>query len=236
MPEPVILIPGLMQDARVFGAQIAHLSRGRPVMVALPHPGATVEAMSAAVLAAAPAAFALAGLGLGGNVALDVVRRASDRVTRIALIATDPLSETPRASALREARLVTARAGRLPQAMRDEVPAMALADTPERAETQAILGDMAHAMGLDCYVAQSRAMQRRPDQQRVLRQSRIPMLFLIGADDAAMPPRRQDFAAGLAPFARLEVLSGAGQIPPLEAPAATSAALDRFLAGPLLLR
>ncbi|HEX9858679.1 MAG TPA: alpha/beta hydrolase, partial [Paracoccaceae bacterium] len=174
MSEPVVLIPGLMSDARLFLHQITHLARRRAVMVALPTPGVTVEEMSQAVLAAAPARFALAGLGLGGDVALDVIRRGLDRVTRVALISTDPLAETPQAAAAREARLVAARSGRLAQAMTDEIPAAALAAGPGRAGILAQVAEMALSLGADVFVTQSRALQRRPDQQKTLRRAMLP--------------------------------------------------------------
>ena len=121
MTEPVLLLPGLASDARVFFHQLVTLSLSRPVTV-LPLVGALVEDMSLAVLKAAPACFALAGQGLGGTVALEVVRRAPGRVTRMILISTDPSSETPQAAAAREARMIQARAGRLREAIQGEVP------------------------------------------------------------------------------------------------------------------
>ena len=75
MTEPVLLLPGLACDARIFFHQVVSLALIRPVTV-LPLEGALVEDMSLAVLRDAPARFALAGQGLGGTVALDVVRRA----------------------------------------------------------------------------------------------------------------------------------------------------------------
>ena len=50
MNEPLILIPGLMSDARLFGQQIIELTRDRAVTVALPHPGVTIEEISADIL------------------------------------------------------------------------------------------------------------------------------------------------------------------------------------------
>lgn len=236
MNEPVILIPGLMSDARLFMHQITHLSLGRPVMVALPMPGTTVEEMSQAVLNAAPAKFALVGLGLGGDVALDVVRRGMDRVTRIALMSTDPLAETPQSAAAREARMVAARSGRLVHAMAEEIPASALADTPRRAAVQKLITEMAINLGEGVFFAQSRALQRRPDQQKTMRRAMIPALIIAGAYDTVVPMRRQEFVAGLMPFAKLHVIENAGHLPPLEQPEAVTEALEAFLNGPMLLR
>ncbi len=134
MNDPLILVPGLMSDARLFGPQIVDLSRERAVMVVLPHPGATIEDMSANLLAAAPARFAIAGLGLGAHVALDVMRRDLARVTKVAFLSADPLGETPEAAAGREKRMILARTDRLAQAMAAELPANALAPSSNRDE------------------------------------------------------------------------------------------------------
>ena len=128
--EPLVLIPGLMADARLFLPQMVQLGVARTMLVCLPTRGETVEQMSEAMLPDLPEKFALLGHGLGGDVALDLIRRAPERVTRVALMATDPLAEAPQAAVARETRMVAARAGRLVEAMREEIPAAALADTP----------------------------------------------------------------------------------------------------------
>ena len=236
MNDPLILIPGLMCDARAFLPQIMTLSKGRTITIALPTPGATVEEMSARILASAPQTFVLVGQGLGGDVALDIVRRAADRVSRIVLLSTDPLAEAPPIAAARESRIIAARAGRLAEAMADEIPMASLADTPHKHDVFATLQAMALDLGSEVFVAQSRALQRRPDQQKTLRRALLPALILAGAEDRLVPLRRQELAAGLMPFAKLVVIAGAGHMAPLEQPQAVTDALESFLAGPLLLR
>lgn len=233
MNEPVILIPGLCCDARLFAHQILHLSLHRPVMLAQPK-GATVEEMSAALLTHAPPKFALIGMGLGGDVALDLLRRAMDRVTRIALLSTDPMTEAPAVAAAREARMVAARSGRLFQAVAGDYPAADMG--PRRAEIETTLRAMADHLGEGVYLAHSRAMQRRPDQQKTMRRANVPALIMGGMQDTLVPRRRHDFVAGLMPFATLHMQEGAGHLLPLEQPEAVTAALETFLRGPMLLR
>lgn len=236
MNDPLILIPGLMCDARGFLPQIVTLSKGRTITIALPTPGATVEEISARILTCAPPKFVLVGQGLGGDVALDILRRAADRVSRIVLLSTDPMAEAPTVAAAREARMIAARAGRLAQAMAEEIPMSSLADTPHRHDVFATLKAMALDLGPEVFVAQSRALQRRPDQQKTLRRALLPALILAGAEDRLVPLRRQELVAGLMPFAKLVVIAAAGHMAPLEQPQAVTDALEAFLAGPLLLR
>lgn len=236
MNDPLVLIPGLMADARMFLPQMVRLGADRAMMVVLPTTGETVEQMSEAILPALPPKFALLGHGLGGDIALDLIRRAPDRVTRVILLATDPLPEPPASAAAREARIVAARSGRLAQAMREEIPPAALADTEWRAEILALVQDMALGLGEGVFLRQSRALQRRPDQQKTMRRVKLPALVIAGQADTLVTMRRSDFTAGLMPFGKLQVIEGAGHLASLEQPEAVSEAIAGFLKGPVLLR
>lgn len=236
MNDPVIMIPGLMCDARLFWHQIVYLSRSRPVTVALPYPGNTIEEISEHILAAAPPRFALVGHGLGAHVAMDLMRRDIARVTRVAFLSGDPLGEAPQVAAAREKRMVQARTGRLVEAMRDELPIAAFAPGDTRDEVMDLAEDMAVGLGEDVFVAQSRAQQRRRDHQKTLRRAMMPALILAGEKDGLVPVRRQSFMAELMPSAQVQIIEGAGHLLPLEKPQSVSRELGLFLNGPLVLR
>lgn len=236
MNDPILFIPGILCDARIFLPQIVQLGADHPVQIAVPAQGETVEQMSERILATAPAKFALVGLGLGGDIALDILRRDMDRVTRVALISTDPLAETPAAAAAREARIVAAKSGRLKQAIVQEYPAESFAQSPWRDDIMALMQDMGLGLGEGVFMRQSRASQRRPDQQKTLRRAMLPALVIAGESDPITPVRRQDFTSALLPYGKLVVVPDAGHLPTLEQPEAVTAALQEFLAGPLMLR
>lgn len=236
MDEPLVLIPGLMADARVFMPQLVGLGADRQMQVALATKGETVEQMSEAILIGLPQKFALLGHGLGGDIALDLIRRAPDRVTRVVLMATDPLSEPPQAAAARETRIVAARSGRLAEAMREELPLSAIVDAPWRDDIMALVQDMALGLGEGVFLRQSRALQRRPDQQKTMRRVKLPVLVISGDSDTLVPMRRQEFTANLMPFGRLVVIEAAGHLACLEQPDAVTAEIAEFLNGPMMLR
>ncbi len=236
MSEPLVLLPGMMCDARLFGPQIAELSADTAVMVAPITKGERIEEIASTLLDQLPKRFALAGLSMGGIVAMEILRRAPDRITRIALMDTNPLAETPVIAANREPQIVKVRSGRLSEVMRDAMKPEYLAPGPYQAEVLELVMDMADVLGPEVFIRQSRALQRRKDQQATLRKCKVPTLVLCGAHDALCPLKRHTFMAELIPFAKLVVLDHAGHLPTLEQPAETTAALRAWMQQPMVLR
>ena len=225
---PLLLLPGMMCDARLWSPQVAAFSHRRAVMCA-PLPGRTTAAMARAVLEHAPPRFALAGLSMGGIVAMEIVRRAPERVERLALLDTNPLAERPEVAAKRGPQIAAVRAGRLREVMRDEMKPGYLAPGAGRASVLDTVMAMALDAGPDAFEAQSRALMARPDRTDALRTFRGPALVLCGAHDALCPPERHEMMAGLLPDAHLVMVKGAGHLPTLERPAETNAALADWL-------
>lgn len=236
MSEPLVFLPGMMCDARLFGPQIAEMSADTAVMVAPITQGERIEEIASGLLDQLPKRFALAGLSMGGIVAMEILRRAPDRITRIALMDTNPLAETPVTAANREPQIVKVRSGRMLEVMRDEMKPNYLAPGPHRGDVLDLVMDMAETLGPEIFIRQSRALQRRRDQQGTLRRCRVPTLVLCGAHDELCPVKRHTFMAELIPFAELVVLDNAGHLPTLEQPSETTAALRNWMRQPLVLR
>ncbi|PCD77517.1 alpha/beta fold hydrolase [Pseudothioclava arenosa] len=232
-PDPLVFLPGFMCDARLFWHQMLEFSAERSVIVARLR-GATIEEMAAQVLTEAPPRFALVGHWLGGLVAMDILRRAPERVAQIALIDVSPSSETPQMAGLREQRIARARAGRLDEVMLDEIPPENF--PPDSTEAQAMMLQMAQDLGVDTFAMQSRALMRRPDQQRALRSTKVRAMLIAGEFDKICPPRRHEFLAELMPHADFRLILSAGHLSPLEQPEKVTMALRDWLAAPFLLK
>ncbi|MGJ8546988.1 MAG: alpha/beta fold hydrolase [Sulfitobacter sp.] len=229
MGEALVFLPGMMCDARLFGPQIAEFSADTPLMVGPVTQTERVEETASRLLDALPKRFALAGHGLGGVVAMEILRRAPDRVSRLALLGTSPLAETPTEAANREPMIVKMRAGRMGEVLREEIKLSHLAPGPYRNEVLELAMDMGTVLGPEVYIRQSRAMQRRKDQQATLRKCKVPTLILCGAYDTRYSVKRHEFMAELIPNARLHVLEDAGHLPMLEQPGQTTDALREWM-------
>ena len=226
--DPLLLIPGMMCDARLFAPQIDLLSSHRMVAVA-PVDGDTISGTATRILQTAPPHFAMAGLSMGGIVAMEIMAQAPERVTRLALLDTNPKAEHPDIAARREPQIKAAQNGDLRRVMRDEMKPHYLADGPRQGAILDLCMAMADALGPDVFVRQSRALQSRTDQQDTLRHINIPTLVLCGAQDALCPIHRHELMADLITDATLTIIPDAGHLPTLEQPDLTNKALLQWL-------
>ncbi|MBJ3762744.1 alpha/beta fold hydrolase [Maribius pontilimi] len=233
MGMPLVLLPGFMSDLRVWGPQIEALAQDHTLVLPTLGTFDSVERMAENLLPQLPQRFALAGHSLGGHVAMELLRRAPDRVERIAILSAPCLAETPPMAAERELRMVRAKGGRLAAVMAEDLPKTCLADGDLCAPLHGFVLEMAERFGVDAYLAQSRAMQKRPDCQRVLRTARLPSLVMGGAEDTVVRPQRLEFLAGLMPKASLRIIDGAGHLPMLERPDRVTGALMEWMEWPL---
>src|SRR5262245_38741859 len=101
---PVLLVPGLNCSARLYADQIPPLWRFGPVQVADHTRADSMDAIAAGILNDAPPRFALAGLSMGGYIALTILRQAPERVEKLALLDTSARPETPEQTARRGRR------------------------------------------------------------------------------------------------------------------------------------
>jgi pimeloyl-ACP methyl ester carboxylesterase len=230
----LVLLPGLMCDAAVWASQVEAL--GSQATFHVPHYGEcdSLAAMAEHAIATAPSGrFALAGHSMGGRVAFEILRRAPERVERLALLDTSyhPLpagaaGEAERAQ--RHALLETARTRGMRTMAREWASGMV---HPSRLGTplfEAVL-DMIERSSPTVFAAQIEALLARPDVTALLGAIRCPTLVLCGRDDAWSPLSRHEFMCARIAGAQLVVVENCGHMSTMEQPAAVSAALAAWL-------
>lgn len=232
--ESLVLVPGLMCDDTVWRHQVAVLGTGRDVRVAEHAQSDTLGAMAERILDAAAPRFALAGHSMGGRVALEVVARAPERVSRLALL------DTGHAALARGAAGDQEKAGRyrlLEIAQRDGMLAMARDWArgmvhPARL-TDLTLMDAIHSMivraGVARFEAQIRALLARPDRTSLLVTLRVPTLILCGRDDNWSPLSRHEDMARLIHGSHLVGVPDCGHMSTMERPEAITTAMLGWL-------
>jgi pimeloyl-ACP methyl ester carboxylesterase len=226
----LVLVPGLLCDSLLWKAQIEALEGQAACWVADHTRSETMAGVAADVLRDAPfERFALAGLSMGGYVALEIVRQTADRVDRLALLDTSARADTPEQRNRREGLISLAQRGRFVGVTQALLPLLLhrarlgdekLVDTVKR---------MASNIGKEGFIRQERAIMSRPDSLPLLPAISCPSLILCGRQDALTPLERHEEMAGAIPGARLRVIEDCGHLSTLERPAEVSEALRRWL-------
>lgn len=230
---PLILLPGMPLDADLWAHQQTHLGDVTPHIIIPDLTGAdSVDALAASVLATAPDRFALAGLSMGGYVALAIMRQAAGRVSRLALLDTNARADTPEQSANRKGAIDMVRAGRLGTVVASSLPRLVhkdrLADSAFVARIQA----QAERVGADGYIRQQTAIMNRPDSRSMLADIRIPTLVLCGRQDVVTPPDLHVEMADAIAGAQLTLIEECGHLSAMEQPQAVTALLRLWLTSP----
>ncbi|MGL4967722.1 MAG: alpha/beta fold hydrolase [Inquilinus sp.] len=229
MTLPVLFLPGLLCDADLWTAQFNAFSAGRPVTVANLAGADSVAGLAEAALAAAPQRFALAGLSMGGYVALDIMRRAPERVAGLALIDTSARPDTEEQSRRRRGLIALARTGKFKGVTPRLLPLLL---HPARLEDPVLTGRvmaMAARIGRDAFLRQQTAILGRPDSRPDLPRIGCPTVVVCGRQDELTPLPVSQEMAGLIPGAELVVVEDSGHLSTMERPEAVNAALAAWL-------
>lgn len=230
MDVPLLLLPGTLCDARVWGpvsARLGHPDTRTPALLGADTP----QAMAALLLRDAPPRFSLAGFSLGAVVALEIAAQAPERVRRLALISGNAHPDPADSVARRQALLAAVRAdGMRAVVERSLWPHYVAASRREDAKLRDLIIAMAEGLGAGALEAQNGIAIHRADSRPRLAALGMPVLAVAGAEDAVCPPSRSREIAGAAPHGCAVILDGVGHFVPLEAPAALAAHLSEFLA------
>ncbi|MEO1017383.1 MAG: alpha/beta fold hydrolase [Pseudomonadota bacterium] len=227
--EPLFLLPGLLCDRRLFGPQISVFSQERTVHVADTTRDDNFADMARRVLAEAPDSFVLAGLSMGGYLALEVIRQAPERVTRLALLDTNARADTPEQTQSRRDLIALAQRGRFHGVSDKLIPNFI---HPRRLKDQGLcdlIRSMASHIGKDAFLRQETAILGRDDARDRLSAITCPTLALCGRQDVLTPPDRHQEIAERIPNATLVVLPDCGHLSTLEQPGKVTRQLKAWL-------
>ena len=226
---PVLLIPGLACTPSLYAGQMPALWTFGPVTVADHRRADSMDAIARQILAEAPPRFALAGLSMGGYLALAIVRLAPDRVAKLALLDTGSRSDTPEASERRKASMAKVQAGEFDAVMDTLWPILVHKERQGDAALKRIVFEMAKTAGADAFVRQQQAIMTRPDSRASLPDIRCPTLVLVGEGDQLTPPALSEEMAALVPNSRLVTVPGSGHLSTLEKPESVTRALVEWM-------
>lgn len=227
---PLALLPGLLCDAALWRHQLDGLSDIADCWVADFTTQDSAGAMVETVLAAMPERFALAGLSMGGYVALELIARAPERVDRLALIDTRAQGDTEEQTARRRGLIELAQKGQFKGVTPRLLPLFIHEDRLNDDALTAVVTGMAERVGKDAFISQQHAIMTRRDHSRTLAGIAVPTLILCGRQDALTPLGDHEMMAGAITGSTLVVVEDCGHLATLERPEPVTAAMRDWLA------
>ncbi len=229
MTKPtLVLLPGLLCDAALWRHQSEALEGDAHIVIPDLSAHDDVSRLARAVLADLPARFCLAGLSMGGYVALEIMRQAPDRVERLALLDTSAHADTERQARRRRGLIALSGRGTFKGVTPRLLPQLV---HPSRLEDRALtdtITAMASRIGRDGFINQQRVIASRQDSRPMLPTITCPTLVLCGRDDQMTPPDLSREIASAVPNAELVLIDACGHLPPLEQPERTTDLLAKW--------
>jgi pimeloyl-ACP methyl ester carboxylesterase len=169
----------------------------------------------------------LGGFSMGGYVCFAFWRMYSDRVRSLLLVDTRAGADSPEGRQGRDSMAADVTARGAVVAADAMVPKLLSPAAPPRL-VEEVRGWILE-LPPETIVADLMAMRDRPDSTPILAAIDVPTLVVVGSEDVLTPPSESVAMAKAIPQARLQTITGAGHLSPVEQPDAVSGALSAFL-------
>jgi 3-oxoadipate enol-lactonase len=231
MKPTVLLLHGFPLDARMWEGQRAALEGAGHTAVAPdlpgPEPELGVQRWARRVLGLVEGPFVTVGVSMGGYLAFELWRQAPQRIPALVLADTRATPDTPEQREARDDAIsLLGEGGFAPfwEALAPKLFSVHVEPTVvERAR------ELAAEQQLTGLVSALETLRDRPDSRSTLASIDVPVLVVVGEEDALTPPADSDALAAALPDARTVRIAGAGHLTPLERPDEFNDALLGFL-------
>lgn len=232
MGRPLVLIPGLGCDGRMWGGVIDRLGEGYKIIVPRVWEADTIAQaaeITAETLSEAgggPAFFA--GLSFGGYVVLETLRRHPQSVKAAALLDTTAYPDDAHRREKRQQVLRLIAEGKFKEVREAFVRTVVWEGGARAALATEFISGMCAELGPKVYARTLTAIMERGSFEDVLTGTDKPLLFLAGEHDPLTPPALAEKMAAEAKNAQAYEITGAAHMTAVENPTATAYALASF--------
>lgn len=238
---PVVLIHGYPLDARMWEAQVEALSdRYRVIAPDLRGFGRsagsgafTMDSLADDVhellkrIGALPSV--VAGLSMGGYVALAYANKYAKDLKGLMLIDTRAEGDSPEGKANREKALLKLKEAGPKAIAADMLPKLAYELGPNHSNTAHKLRQILESQSAETIAHALIALRDRPDRTGDLAAIPVPTLIIVGEQDVITPPALAEKMAKSITNATLAIIKDAGHMAPMEQPDDVSRVMRRFL-------
>lgn len=229
---PLILVPGLLCDDALWRHQVEGLADIADICVARQHTQYdSMAEIADAILNDAPTRFALAGLSMGGYIAIELIDRAPDRVERLALLDTRAGGDLPEQVSQRYEFIEQVKAnGNGFEEVVDRL--VSLFVHPERFSDETLIPQvkaMTHRVGPESFIRQQHALLSRRDHLANLSNISCPTTIICGRQDQLTPLELSIEMADNIPGSELVVIENCGHLTTMERPGEVNGAMRKWL-------
>ena len=239
---PLVLVHGFPLDRHIWDDQVKELAGVcRVIAVDLPGFGEskgekafTIKSMAEAVhgllsqIKALPCV--LAGLSMGGYIALAFAKEYPADLKGLVLIDTRAEADTTEAKQNRDKMIESVRKGGSKAAADAMEPKMVSAETPKnKPDVAKKLRQIMEACPAKTIEHALVAMRDRPDYRDTLASIAVPTHIIVGQDDAITPPAMSLAMNKEIRHSKMSVVSNAGHMSPMENPREVNEALGTFV-------
>ncbi|WP_017798089.1 alpha/beta fold hydrolase [Oceanobacillus kimchii] len=226
---PLLLLPGTLCNEKLWEHQIAYLADIAAIQVGDLTQDNTIEDMALSVLDKAPETFALAGLSLGGIVAIEIMRQAPERVTQLALLDTNPRSPTCAQIEAWNKFIQMSKEGKFTSITKDYLMPGLIRQSSQNSSLSQTIIDMAEEVGPEAMERQMTALMHRPDAFKILPSIKCPVSVMVGLEDSVCPVEMSNELVREIPNSQLTIVKDAGHLSSLDNPMEVSRKLKEWL-------
>lgn len=227
---PIVFIPGASSDDTVWDAQKNHFAATREAITVSLVDLDNISDMSDRVLAAVKGDFIICGTSMGGYVALDVLKKAKQRIKKVIFCCTSARADTLERAAQRMAEIALGEQAYV-EARKDDRHYRGFIGPKYWNNTELIrsLRDVSQRVGFGCFSRHQTACANRADSVPFLEKIDIPALVISGEKDILIPYALQKEMHDHLPQSTLVSIPDAGHIAHIEDAERVTAAIEEFL-------
>ena len=229
MKYPLVFIPGMMCDSRLFQPQISEFSKQYLVCITPVSYSDSIEKISFEILRQLPQKFTLIGLSMGGILAMEIIKKVPERVVKIVLMDTNFKQETEEIKSRRFPQIKLVNEGLLVDVMCKQIQNNYLRTDRKNKKVFDLCLSMANDLGKEVFINQSKALATRKDYTLTLKNIKVPSLIICGEYDRLCPIKVHREMESLIDNSTLEIIPDAAHLPTLEQPAYLNKILTKWL-------
>jgi pimeloyl-ACP methyl ester carboxylesterase len=227
----LILVPGLLCSKDLWRDQITAFEKDYTIIVADHTLDDDMISIGRRLLDNAPDKFAIAGLSMGGYVALEVTRQSPERVTHLAVMDSRDIGDGAEERQRRLDFIKLVEQGSVFKGVTGNLMPMLI--HPSRLQDEELTNriyQMAEDVGKEGFIRQEKALLNRQTLTHILPTITCPTLILAGADDILIDVSIQRDMASKIPTADYVEIPDCGHLPTMEKPDAVIDIMKEWLA------